>query len=117
MPKVSGDWWRHLGMQLGTQFVFWLLAYLAKVDWSAFGPYAPGISAAIAFLTTIATEAFNQALATPVAGQIAYTPPLPIPYAQALHAALPAHVPPAATVVVDPVKSRVVQSAAAGGTV
>ena len=66
-PKVTGDWWRHFATQFASQAVFWALSWLAHYDWSALGFYAPMIPTAVAVLTTIATEAFNQALATPVA--------------------------------------------------
>ena len=62
MVKISGDWWRHLGAQLATAIVVAALTALGHVDWSVFGPYA-GLPP---MLVGLATELFNQALATPV---------------------------------------------------
>lgn len=58
--KITNDFWRHiifgLAGALGTAF----FAYLTKVDWSSFGPYATFIQLGVQSLT----ELFNQWLAS-----------------------------------------------------
>jgi hypothetical protein len=67
MQKISGDFWRHFGVQLAAVTVPVLLHFIAGYDWSSLGPYAVLIPS----LAGVATEMFNQALATVPAG---YTP-------------------------------------------
>lgn len=57
--KLTADFWRHLGIGAAGAAATGVIGYLAKVDWSSFGPYAGLIQLGVQMLA----EGLNQALA------------------------------------------------------
>jgi hypothetical protein len=57
--NLTADFWRHLGIGVAGAAATGVIAYLAKFDWSSFGPYAGLIQLAVQMLA----ESVNQALA------------------------------------------------------
>jgi hypothetical protein len=54
--KISADWWRHVAIGIAGAAATGIVAYLTKVDWSSFGPYAGLIQLGVQLLA----EAVNQ---------------------------------------------------------
>jgi len=57
--KISNDWWRHVLIGAAGAAATGLAAYLGKVDWSSFGPYAGLIQLGVQLLA----EGVNQVIA------------------------------------------------------
>ena len=58
--KVSADFWRHLGIGLAGAVATGAIGYLAKVDWSSFGPYAGLIQLGVQMLAEGVNQTFAQ---------------------------------------------------------
>ena len=67
--KVTADFYRHLFAGIAGAILTALVAYLAKVDWSSFGPYASFIQLFVQVATEIVNQYFGHA-AVPLASDV-----------------------------------------------
>ena len=63
--KLSNDMWRHVVFGALGAILTALVAYLAKVDWSSFGPYASLIQLFVQVATEIVNQYFGHAAVPP----------------------------------------------------